>query len=140
MSVYTYIKRNYKFLFFTWYLLLIIVSLIPHLPTPKIRVFDSTIRLDYFIHFLEYFSLSILFMLWRINKNSNLKSRMMLLFGVVGMGVAFLGEIYQKLIPGRTFNLIDVICNFAGFVAGILFIYLVKKGITSGSKEANEFG
>jgi len=135
VSIYTYIKRNDKFLFFAWYLLIIIVSSIPHLPTPKIKVFDSTVRLDYFIHFLEYFILSILFMLWRISKNSNLKSRMLLLYGVIGMGAAFLGELYQKLIPERTFNLVDVIYNFLGFTVGILFICLINKAVRSGSKE-----
>lgn len=135
VSVYTYIKRNDKFLFFAWYLLIIIVSSIPHLPTPKIKAFDSTVRLDYFIHFLEYFILSFLFMLWRISKNSKPKFMMLLLYGVIGMGAAFLGEVYQKLIPGRTFNLVDGIYNCLGFTAGILFICLVKKAVRSGNQE-----
>lgn len=126
MGIYTNISKNSKRLFFAWYLLILAASSIPHLPTPHIQAFDSTIRLDYLIHFLEYFILVIFFMQWRLNVNPNLKVKMLFIYAIAGMAAAFLGEMYQKLIPGRTFNPIDGLSNFAGIVTGIFCVYLIK--------------
>ncbi|HLP44951.1 MAG TPA: VanZ family protein [Candidatus Kapabacteria bacterium] len=126
MGIYTNISKNSKRLFFAWYLLIMMTSSVPYLPTPKIQAFDSSIRLDYLIHFLQFFILAIFFMQWRINVNSNIKIKMLFIYGIGGMAAAFLSEMYQKLIPGRTFNPVDGLSNFAGIVMGIFCVYLIN--------------
>jgi VanZ family protein len=101
------------------------ISSIPNLPTPKIKALDSNIRLDYVIHFLEYFILSLFFMFWRMDTDSGLKFKKVLLFIVLGMCFALLDEIYQKLIPGRTFNIIDFMYDSIGFSIGIFSMFLI---------------
>lgn len=130
---------NYPcFLFFAWYILIIIGSSIPHLQTPKLNVFNSIIRLDYAIHFLEYFILSIFFILWRMGKKPNTRVatfrafKIMFLYGLLGIGMAFLGEVYQIIIPGRSFNPVDGIYNALGIIAGILCMGILKKQYSQG--------
>jgi VanZ family protein len=125
MIFYTFIKKNSKLFFVLWCLLLIMISSIPNLPTPKIKALDSNIRLDYVIHFLEYFILSLFFMFWRMDTDSGLKFKKVLLFIVLGMCFALLDEIYQKLIPGRTFNIIDFMYDSIGFSIGIFSMFLI---------------
>lgn len=125
MTLYNYIKKHSKLFFVLWCLLLIMISSIPHLPIPKIKALDSSIRLDYVIHFLEYFILSLFFMFWRMDSDSELKFKKVLLFIVLGMGFALLDEMYQKLIPGRKFNIIDFMYDSIGFSVGIFSMFLV---------------
>ena len=125
MIFYTFIKKNSKLFFVLWCLLLIMISSIPNVPIPKIKAIDSSIRLDYIIHFLEYFILSLFFMFWRMDTDSGLKFKKVLLFIVLGMGFALLDEIYQKLIPGRTFNIIDFMYDSIGFSIGIFSMFLI---------------
>lgn len=79
------------------------------------------------IHFLEFFILSLLFIFMRMNDNAKLKFKHISWYVVLGMAAAFLIEVYQELIPGRTFNIIDFIYKSLGLVTGILFVYLLKK-------------
>jgi len=124
MSLYTFIKKNNKFLFVIWLLLIIIVSSIPRLPILKIKTSGSSIRLDYLIHFLEYFILSVFFFLWRMN-NTRLKFNKILLYVAIGICFAFIDETYQILIPGRKFNMVDLLFDSFGFSVGIFLIFFI---------------
>ena len=103
------------------------MSSVPQIPVPKIKAFSSIIRLDYFIHFIEYFILSIFFILWRLDKKSVFKLKTFLLYIVIGLGIAFLDEFHQILIPGRAFNIIDVIFDAFGFMIGTFVMYISKR-------------
>ena len=113
-------------------MLILIMSSIPQIPVPKIKAFDSIIRLDYFFHFIEYFILSIFFILWRLDKKSIFKLRTFLLYIVIGLSIAFLDEFHQILIPGRAFNIIDFILNGFGFIMGVFVMYGRKREVNSG--------
>lgn len=125
MTLYIFIKKHSKLFFVLWCLLLIMVSSIPNVPIPKIKAIDSSIRIDYVIHFLEYFILSLFFILWRMDTDSELKFKKVLLYIVLGMCSALLDEMYQKLIPGRKFNIIDFMYDSIGFSVGIFSMFLV---------------
>ena len=125
MTLYIFIKKHSKLFFVLWCLLLIMISSIPNVPIPKIKALHSSIRLDYVIHFLEYFILSLFFMFWRMDTDSELKFKKILLFIVLGMSFALLDEVYQKLIPGRKFNIIDFMYDSIGFSIGIFSIFLI---------------
>lgn len=127
MNLLRFVKRNSKLLFFTWLTLIFIASSIPQLPTPKIKVSGSTIRFDYFIHFLEFFILSILFMFWMITNKPKQKLYTWILFLAIGIAFAFFIELYQQIIPGRAFNFIDIFYNCLGYVAGsYIMIRIIK--------------
>jgi VanZ family protein len=127
MILLRFVKRNSKLLFFTWLILIFIASSIPQLPTPRIKTSaGTTLRLDYLIHFLEFFILSILFMFCIRNKNSMVNFNQLLLYLVIGIAFAFFIEFYQDIIPGRKFNIVDSIYNSIGIVSGLLFLYMLK--------------
>jgi len=125
MTLYIFIKKHSKLFFVLWCLLLIMISSIPNVPIPKIKALHSSIRLDYVIHFLEYFILSVFFMFWRMDTDPKLKFKKVLLYIVLGMCFALLDEMYQKLIPGRKFNIIDFMYDSIGFSIGIFSIFLI---------------
>ncbi len=127
MKIYTYIKKNSKFIFFLYFIVIIIMSSIPQIPIPKIKAFDSIIRLDYFVHFIEYFILSIFFILWRLDNRSVFRFKTFLLYIVIGLSIAFLDEFHQILIPGRAFNIIDIMFDAFGFIMGIFVMYRSNK-------------
>ena len=122
------IKKHSKFLFFSWLLIIIIVSSIPQFPTPKIKAFDSMLRVDYLFHIIEYLILAFFFILWMTVDKSKLKFKNILLYIALGMGIAFFTELYQTLIPGRKFNILDSLYKAIGFVTVTLFFYLKSKG------------
>jgi VanZ family protein len=126
--MFNFISKYSKLLFFTWLILIFIASSLPQLPTPKIKISAGTsFRLDYLIHFLEFFILSILFIFWMINNNPKQKLQNWIIFIAIGIGFAFMIEFYQDIIPGRKFNIVDSIYNSIGIVSGILFLYMFKK-------------
>lgn len=127
-QLFNFITRNAKVLFFIWLILILIVSSIPQLPTPSINTSKgSSFRLDYFIHFLIFFILSILFILWMVNKNHKQKFHNWLLFFFMGITFSFLIESYQYIIPGRRFNMVDCFYNATGILIGIILIVLIYK-------------
>jgi VanZ family protein len=107
-----------------WSLLILAVSLIPDHRDPLekgIREF----RWDYLEHVIAYFILGGLFIFWRGNRDfgiGGLEISGLLLYTI---GMAVLTEYLQIRIPGRSFNIIDMICNLAGVLASLVFIYFI---------------
>jgi VanZ family protein len=122
--------QYFRLFFISWSLFIIISSSIPHLPDPKIKVpvpgAEMKIRIDYLIHFLEFFILSILFIFMKVNNSAKLKFKHISCYVILGMGAAFLIELYQEFIPWRTFNIIDFIYKSLGLITGVLSVYLLR--------------
>lgn len=111
-----------KPIFFTWFILIIIASSIPRIPTLWVKTSDGiSVRLDYVIHFLEFFGLSFFFLMWKVSmmKKKNVQKR--ILYLLLGMGFALFTEFQQLFIPGRSLNLVDCYFNIMGLGSGILF-------------------
>ena len=119
--------RHFKLLFIGWSLLVILAASIPRLPQPVISISGENIRLDYAIHFLEFFILSLLFIFLRINNKSKIKPGDIVWYTIGGLSLAFSLEVYQEIIPGRSFNIMDFISSSIGLITGLLFIFLLKK-------------
>lgn len=81
---------------------------------------DKSIRLDYLLHFMAYFSLAIFYLLWKANKYFNIKPHLLYSFLIGGFILAAGSEGIQSLIPGRTFNPYDFYANAAGIILGII--------------------
>ncbi len=123
-------KPFFKVFFWLWLLFILVISSVPNLPDLKLNIDESIIRIDYAIHFIEYFLLVSFFLIWRINKNLNPTITIILLTLLIGMATGFADEFHQKIITGRTFNPIDMLSNFLGVIAGVATVTLYLKIIS----------
>ena len=128
-TFFNYLYKNSKYFFYVWLLIILIISSLPQIPILRIKStkLNVNIRLDYLVHFWEFFILAVFFVLWRLNKNSQQALHLWISYISIGLGLSLVVEIYQNLIPGRTFNIIDSLFNCLGFTAGILLIYILLK-------------
>ena len=127
-------KPFFKVFFWLWLLFILVISSTPNLPDLKLNIDESTIRIDYAIHFIEYFLLVSFFLMWRIKNNLNPTIIIILMTLFIGMATGFVDEFHQKIITGRTFNPIDMLSNFLGVLTGVATVTLYLK-IFSHKKE-----
>ncbi len=123
-------KPFFKLFFWLWLLFILVISSTPNLPDLKLNIDESTIRIDYTIHFIEYFLLVSFFLIWRIKINLNPTILIILLTLLIGMATGFVDEFHQKIIAGRTYNPIDMLSNFLGVITGVVTITLYLKIIS----------
>jgi VanZ family protein len=118
-----------KYLLAAWIIVVVLVSSIPHLPTLKIHTARSDIRLDYLIHFCEYGIMALMAFLSFSGREfkMNYKKWIFLTLGLILFAV--LDELHQKLIPGRSFNLRDILSNVSGILAILIFCIIVFRMI-----------
>lgn len=113
------------------------VSSIPNLPTLKIHTAKTEFRLDYLIHFCEYGVLAFVAFLSFAGKEFKIGYRKVLLIVVSLIVFAVLDELHQKLIPGRTYNIKDIMSNVAGIVAVTVFTMFMFRAIGKTLKESD---
>ncbi|MBA7529045.1 hypothetical protein ES705_21237 [subsurface metagenome] len=123
-------KPFFKVFFWLWLLFILVISFTPNLPDLKLNIDESIIRIDYAIHFIEYFLLVSFFLIWRIKINLNPTITIILLTLLIGMATGFVDEFHQKIIAGRTFNPIDMLSNFLGVIAGVTTVTFYLKIIS----------
>jgi VanZ family protein len=117
-------KIIFGIIFSGWLVILILLSLWP-MANNIFRQNISEFRWDYLEHFLFYFVLGFLYILWRIDKNLNIPVPEFILFLVAGFIFSWLTEYLQVYIPGRACNLYDMISNMAGIISGTLISYFI---------------
>jgi VanZ family protein len=118
-----------RYLLIAWALTIIILSSIPNIPTLKIHTHKAVIRLDYLMHFCEYGFLTFLTFLSFAGNEFRIKYRKVLLITASLILFAVLDELHQKLIPGRSCNIRDIMSNIAGILAGMIFCLGVFRDI-----------
>ena len=109
--------------------LIVVVSSIPSIPTLKIQTGKSVIRLDYFIHFCEYGFLAFLAFLTFTGSNFNMHYPKLMLITFCVVCFALFDELHQKLIPGRAFNIKDIISDLAGIGGALVFSLIIFRMI-----------
>jgi VanZ family protein len=127
-----FIKPYSKVLLIIWALTILSISSVPNLPSPKIETGGFKIRLDYIFHFCEYGLLAFLTFLTFVKEDFciGLKKYFVLFVSLILFAAA--DEFHQKLIPGRTFNVKDIISNMAGIVAAVIFCSIMFRKIAKG--------
>ena len=115
-----YIKSLAPYLLAVWVIVILVFSSIPKVPEIKFDTGKLEIKIDYILHFTEYFALAGLALLTFAKDITILRSPRVVLITVCLLFFAALDESHQLLIPGRSFNISDMISNFAGIFAGIL--------------------
>jgi VanZ family protein len=120
-----YLRPIARYLLIAWILTIIIVSSIPNIPTLKIHTAKSEIRLDYLIHFCEYGVLTFIAFLSFAGKEFKIGYRKVLSIMISLIIFAVLDELHQKLIPGRSYNIKDIMSNVTGIAAVTVFAVIL---------------
>jgi VanZ family protein len=103
---------------------IVLVSVIPYSPE-KAAVAESGFRWDYLEHFLAFFSFGGLFVLWRSDRNYRISAMELVLLCILAAGFSWAIEYAQLFVPGRAFNVIDIMFNLAGVLSSILLVYFL---------------
>ena len=123
------LKPYARYLLFFWAVSIAVVSSLPSLPTPKIDTGKIAIRLDYLIHFCEYGVLSFMAFLSFEGNEFKMSYRKFILITLGLISFAILDEFHQKLIPGRAFNVKDILSNILGIITALIFCLPVFRNI-----------
>lgn len=127
-----FIPLSRYFLVF-WILFIIVFSSIPSIKTPKIDTGNLEIRLDYIIHLIEYGTLAFLSVLSFTSSSLTIGRKRFIQILICLLCFATLDEFHQLLIPGRTFNPVDLVFNVVGILGGLL----ISKGMLHRASAAN---
>ena len=120
-----YHRKYFWFILFVfWTLLLVFVSVYPD--SKKIVIEGkSDFRWDYLEHFVAYSVFGGLYIVWRANADFTIRNiELAFLFSITCV-FSMLTEYVQLLIPGRSFNVIDMLYNVVGVLIGILVTYFL---------------
>ena len=119
-----------KYFLAAWIITIISVSSVPSIPTLKIHTAKAEIRLDYLIHFCEYGVLAFMAFLSFAGNEFKISYRKSILITLFLIAFAILDEFHQKLIPGRAFNVKDILSNILGILAVLIFCAMVFRKIS----------
>ena len=118
------LKTLWLILFVLWTVLLTVVTVYPD-SSKFILSSESGFRWDYLEHFVAYGIFGGLYILWRSRSDFTLRGiEMALLFAITSI-FSILTEYMQVMIPGRNFNVADMVFNVAGVLASILITYFI---------------
>jgi VanZ family protein len=118
-----YLKKVIWFgLFTAWTLFIIYMSVRPG-PGELLKKHIFEMRMDYILHFGAYFTLGSLYVLWRGSRQFEIRSLELGIFSATAISFSILIEYIQLLIPGRAFNIMDMVYNVLGVICGVGFTY-----------------
>jgi len=105
--------------YYTLFLIILSIVPVPDFGFPKFQLF----KIDKLVHFIMYFSLTIL---WCLASENLYRSNFKLLLFAIFFG--FVLEIFQHILPfGRYFDIGDLLANSLGVIFGIIILYYIKK-------------
>ena len=114
LKLIVFLRPAARYLLIIWLLTIITVSSLPNIPTLKIHTAKAEFRLDYIMHFCEYGFLTFLTLLSFAESEFRIKFLKVIIIISCLMFFAILDEYHQKLIPGRSFSLKDILSNLSG--------------------------
>lgn len=130
----TLLRPFARYFLIGWVITIILVSSTPNIPTLKIHTGRSEIRLDYIIHFCEYAVLAFMAFLSFAGKEYKINYKKFVLITVTLIIFAVIDEYHQKLIPGRSFNVNDIVSNISGILAALLYSVVIFRKIDKNIK------
>ena len=113
-------KKLFAIIFWFWVAIILYFTLTPRSPYMKVEIREQSFRLDYILHFLIYFGLSVLYMLWKADNFLMVKNKYFVYFLITALMLSGMSEYAQTYIPGRSFNPIDYYLNALGIILGLL--------------------
>jgi VanZ family protein len=118
-----------KYLLIAWAVTILTLSSIPNIPTLKLHTGGSEIRLDYLMHFVQYGIMTFVTFLSFSGNDFEIGYRKALLLVVCLMVFACLDEFHQKIIPGRSFSVRDIMSNLSGIVVVAIITIVIFRNI-----------
>ena len=119
-------KNAFRILFWLSLAIISIASIIPQFFPQRVKISpDFSFRLDYVLHFLIYFFLASFLTIWKFSKDK--KCQLILFITIFGIIVSSIFEIIQYFLPSRTFNPYDMLCNFSGFIIGLILSVILLR-------------
>jgi VanZ family protein len=116
----------YRFIFWLGYFALLIQACIPIGGNLNTQEIGHTVRLDYFLHFLVFLSVSLYFTIGRHFGLHIFETKPQLKFYTSLFGLAVCTELIQLFVPDRAFNIWDLMANAGGIAVGLGFTFLMK--------------
>ena len=115
-------KKLVNILFIVWLILTFFVSVIPLSQEKHFEIGGSIFRLDYLEHFAVFFILGSLYVL---------RAKLQLKISAISLLIIYatFTETIQLIIPGRTFNPMDLAYNILGLVFSIILINKIKNKV-----------
>lgn len=120
-------KKLFALAFWLWVAIILYFTLAPNNLKLNLDIKNQSYRLDYILHFAVYFSLAILYLLWKADRFFKVKPIFLVYFLIGGLIFSGFTEYAQTYISGRTFNPYDFYCNTSGIVLGIIVPKLIFK-------------
>ena len=120
-----YLRPYARYLLIAWLLTIVVLSSIPNIPTLKLHTAHKEFRLDYLMHFSEYGILTFITFLSFAGNEFRMSFRKIMLISASLIVFAYLDEFHQKIIPGRTYNIIDFLSNASGVVVIMIVTLLI---------------
>jgi VanZ family protein len=124
-----------KYLLVALIITIITVSSIPSIPTLKLHTTKIDIRLDYLIHICEYGALSVMAFLTFAGDDFKMTLKRTSIISLSLILFAIIDELHQKFIPGRTYNINDIISNILGIFAALVFCIVLFRKIVQNHKK-----
>ncbi len=121
------IRKIIPYVFWAYAIALLIGTVVPWSTTSRAGIGEFSFRIDYWLHFLSYFGLSVLFILMRLGRLGPHKLHVSFFQSWIILVFAFLTEVLQYILPARNFNINDFIANSIGFVSALLLCFLFRK-------------
>ena len=131
----TLLRPFARYFLIAWMIIIVVVSSTPDIPTLKIHTAKADIRLDYLMHFGEYGVLAFMAFLSFAGSEFKINYKKFLLIAASLILFAILDEFHQKLIPGRSFNVKDILSNISGILAALLYSVVVFRKIAGKIRE-----
>ncbi len=123
MMVQLYLKKViWLGLLIAWTLFIIYMSVRPG-SGELLKKHILEMRMDYILHFGAYFTLGSLYVLWRGNRQFEIRGIELAILSATAISFSIMIEYIQLLIPGRSFNTMDMVYNVLGVVCGVGFTY-----------------
>lgn len=110
----------YKIAFYIWTGILFTLTSIPKLQSPL----DDSLNIDKLAHFIVYLIFAYLFMKMFNEKQYIQKLKLLSILAVL---VPIFDELHQIPIPGRSFSYFDILADFLGFLAVIIYFKIKLK-------------
>ena len=112
-------NRILNYVFWFWFIMVIILSILPATPKSRINLWGLDFRMDYVEHLVVYFMLGLLY----VNRKKSLVNETIpikVLYILIWMIFAIVTELVQKFVAGRSFNPNDMFYNVIGIILGLV--------------------
>jgi len=121
-------KLFWSRIFLVWVIALVVLNIIPNFTPESLIKEDSDIfRTDYIQHFLSFLALPVFYSLSGRRTFVDRYTEKLWLIIFCGILFAATTESLQIIVPGRSFNPVDLILNISGLITGIIIIVGLNK-------------